>query len=165
LPSISNGKAEDRVTASPTIDIVASIFLATISIWLLIVTIPKNIGQAAGKNDISPSLFPTLAAWFLLGLSLSLIAVHVAKLRVQGANGSGRNSGWIVTEFVIWMLTATLLYFGLQTIGFLVVAAFTIALGALTAGYRNYWMIGGLAVVIPLIISQIAWLVFQVQLP
>jgi len=63
------------------------------------------------------------------------------------------------------MLTATLLYFGLQTIGFLVVAAFTIALGALTAGYRNYWMIGGLAVVIPLIISQIAWLVFQVQLP
>ena len=165
MPSISNGKAEDRVTASPTIDIVASIFLATISIWLLIVTIPKNIGQAAGKNDISPSLFPTLAAWFLLGLSLSLIAVHLAKLRVQGGGDSGRNSGWIVTEFVIWMLTATLLYFGLQTIGFLVVAAFTIALGALTAGYRNYWMIGGLAVVIPLIISQIAWLVFQVQLP
>jgi hypothetical protein len=63
------------------------------------------------------------------------------------------------------MLTATLLYFGLQTIGFLVVAAVTIALGALAAGYRNYWMIGSLAVVIPLIMSQTAWLVFQVQLP
>jgi len=165
LPSISNGKAEDRVTASPTIDIVASIFLATISIWLLIVTIPKNIGQAAGKNDISPSLFPTLAAWFLLGLSLSLIAVHVAKLRVQGGNGSDQNSGWIAMEFIIWMLTATLLYFGLQTIGFLVVAAVTIALGALAARYRNYWMVCSLAVIIPLIMSQTAWLVFQVQLP
>ena len=162
---MSDGKPEDRVTAFPKIDIVVSIFLATVSIWLLIVTIPKNIGQAAGKNDISPSLFPTLAAWFLLGLSLSLITVHVVKLRSPGGNGSDQNIGWIAMEFIVWMLTATLLYFGLQTIGFLVVAAVTIALGALAAGYRNYWMIGSLAVVIPLIMSQTAWLVFQVQLP
>jgi|TARA_B100000767_G_scaffold273408_1_gene303412 hypothetical protein len=162
---MSDGEPEDRVTASPKIDIVVSIFLATVSIWLLIVTIPKNIGQAAGKNDISPSLFPTLAAWFLLGLSLSLITVHVVKLRSHGGNGSDQNIGWIAMEFIIWMLTATLLYFGLQTIGFLVVAAVTIALGALAAKYQNYWMICSLAVIIPLIMSQTAWLVFQVQLP
>ena len=162
---MSDGEPEDRVTASPKIDLVVSIFLATVSIWLLIVTIPKNIGQAAGKNDISPSLFPTLAAWFLLGLSLSLITVHVVKLRSHGGNGSDQNIGWIAMEFIIWMLTATLLYFGLQTIGFLVVAAVTIALGALAAKYQNYWMICSLAVIIPLIMSQTAWLVFQVQLP
>ena len=162
---MSDGEPEDRVTASPKIDIVVSIFLATVSIWLLIVTIPKNIGQAAGKNDISPSLFPTLAAWFLLGLSLSLITVHVVKLRSHGGNGSDQNIGWIAMEFIIWMLTATLLYFGLQTIGFLAVAAVTIALGALAAKYQNYWMICSLAVIIPLIMSQTAWLVFQVQLP
>ena len=162
---MSDGEPEDRVTASPKIDIVVSIFLATVSIWLLIVTIPKNIGQAAGKNDISPSLFPTLAAWFLLGLSLSLITVHVVKLRSHGGYGSDQNIGWIAMEFIIWMLTATLLYFGLQTIGFLVVAAVTIALGALAAKYQNYWMICSLAVIIPLIMSQTAWLVFQVQLP
>ena len=162
---MSDGKPEDRVTASPKIDIVVSIFLATVSIWLLIVTIPKNIGQAAGKNDISPSLFPTLAAWFLLGLSLSLITVHVVKLRSHGGNGSDQNIGWIAMEFIIWMLTATLLYFGLQTVGFLAVAAVTIALGALAAKYQNYWMICSLAVIIPLIMSQTAWLVFQVQLP
>ena len=162
---MSDGEPEDRVTASPKIDIVVSIFLATVSIWLLIVTIPKNIGQAAGKNDISPSLFPTLAAWFLLGLSLSLITVHVVKLRSHGGNGSDQNIGWIAMEFIIWMLTATLLYFGLQTIGFLVVAVVTIALGALAAKYQNYWMICSLAVIIPLLMSQTAWLVFQVQLP
>tara|TARA_B110000438_G_scaffold41321_1_gene41203 strand:+ start:485 stop:973 length:489 start_codon:yes stop_codon:yes gene_type:complete len=162
---MSDGEPEDRVTASPKIDIVVSIFLATVSIWLLIVTIPKNIGQAAGKNDISPSLFPTLAAWFLLGLSLSLITVHVVKLRGHGGNGSDQNIGWIAMEFIIWMLTATLLYFGLQTVGFLAVAAVTIALGALAAKYQNYWMICSLAVIIPLIMSQTAWLVFQVQLP
>lgn len=156
---------EDGAVIPPMFNIVAGIVLAAVSIWLLLVTIPGHIGQAAGKNDISPSLFPTLAAWILLGLSLSLVAVHVAKLRNQGAGPGGQNGVWVLAQFAIWMVTAVLVYVGLNTIGFYVVAAALIGIAALACGYRNFILIGGLALAVPLICAQFAWSVFQVQLP
>ena len=162
---MSDDETEDTRSGPPMFNIVAGILLAAVSLWLLNVTIPNNIGQAAGKNDISPALFPTMAAWLLLGLSLALAAVHAAKLRVHGSGGSGQDSIWIIAQFVIWMVTATLVYFGLLVFGFVVVTAILIGLGALACGYRNYWIICGLAVVTPLILSQLAWSIFQVQLP
>lgn len=162
---MSDPKTEDKGSVPHVINIVAGIFLAAVSIWLLIVTIPNNIGQAAGKNDISPSLFPTLVAWLLLCLSLILVTVHAAKLRRLGGSGSGRKGVWILVEFGVWMATAALVYLGLQMIGFVVAAVILIVLGALACGYRNYWVISVLAVSMPLIASQMAWWIFQVQMP
>ena len=162
---MSDAETEDVGSEQAMFNIVAGILLAAVSIWLLSVTIPNNIGQAAGKNDISPSLFPTLAAWILLGLSLALVVVHVAGLRLRSGGQTGRNGVWILAQFVVWMGAATLMYFGLQTIGFIAVAVVLIGLAALACGYRNYWIICGIAVAMPLITYQLAWSIFQVQLP
>ncbi len=162
---MSDAETTDTGSGSSVLNIVAGLLLAAVSVCLLIVIIPDNIGQATGKNDISPSLFPTMAAWLLLALSLALVAVHSTKLRNRGLDTAGRHGGWILAEAGVWMLIATLTYTGLQTVGFLVVTAALIVIAALACGYRNFWMIGGLALAMPLITSQLAWLVFQVQLP
>ena len=162
---MSDAETEGTNTDPPIFNIVAGILLATLSLWLLIVTIPNNISQTAGKNDISPSLFPTLTAWGLLGLSLLLISINALKLHLQGSNRQSQNGFWILTQFVVWMITATLVYFGLLAVGFVTVACMLIGLVALASGYRNFWMTCILAVAMPLITSQLAWSIFQVQLP
>lgn len=162
---MSEEDRDDTKSGIPMFNIFAGILLAGVSLWLLNAAIPNNIGQAAGKNDISPALFPTLAAWFLLALSLSLVATNVAKLRVQGSVGAGREGVWVLGQLAVWIVVATLAYLGIQTIGFLPVAITLIALGALGCRYRNYWIICGLAVVTPVILTQLAWLIFTVELP
>jgi hypothetical protein len=162
---VSEDKSDDTKSGPPMFNIVAGILLAAVSLWLLNVAIPNNIGQAAGKNDISPALFPTFAAWFLLALSLSLVAIHVAKLRVQGSRGAGREGVWVLGQLAVWIVVAILAYLGIQTIGFMPVAIALIGLGALGCGYRNYWVICGLAIVTPVILTQLAWLIFTVDLP
>ena len=162
---MSEEDSDDTRSGSAMFNIVAGILLAAVALWLLTVAIPNNIGQAAGKNDISPALFPTLASWSLLGLSLALVAIHIAKLRVQGSDGSGREGVWVLGQLAVWILVAILAYLGIQTIGFLPVAIALIAIGALGCGYRNYWVICGLAVVTPVILTQLAWLIFTVELP
>lgn len=162
---MSDAENEDSGENPPIFNIVAGILLAAVSLWLLFVTIPNNVGQAAGKNDISPSLFPTMAAWLLFGLSISLVALHAPKLRKRGVSSGDQNGLWVIAQFAIWMLVAALAYVGLKTIGFYVVGTTVIAIAALACGYRNYLLIGGLALAVPVITSQFAWILFQVQLP
>ena len=150
---------------TPIVNIVAGTFLATTSLWIIYSLIPHNVNQVSGENDISPSLFPNLAAWFLLGLSLVLITLNGLKLRITGVNDLNGDGVWIVLQTIIWSLMATLIYLFLPIAGFLIVSGSLIILIALTAKYRNYWGIAVLALVMPLITSHIVWVVFQVELP
>ena len=150
---------------TPIVNIVAGTLLATTSLWIIYSLIPYNVNQVSGENDISPSLFPNLTAWFLLGLSLVLITLNGLKLRITGVNDLNGDGVWIVLQTIIWLLMATLIYLFLPIAGFLIVSGSLIILIALTAKYRNYWGIAVLALVMPLITSHIVWLVFQVELP
>ena len=152
-------------SVSPIVNIVAGILLAALSLWIIFSLIPNNINQVSGENDISPSLFPNLTAWFFLGLSLVLVTLNGLKLRVTGVKDLDGDGIWILLQIIIWLLTATVVYVFLPIAGFLIVSGSLIILIAFIAQYRNYWMIVALAIAMPLLTSHIVWLVFQVELP
>ena len=63
-------ESSTSIAGSPILNIAVGITLAAISFWLIFALIPNNISQVSNENDISPSLYPNLSAWFLLGFSL-----------------------------------------------------------------------------------------------
>ena len=158
-------ESSTSITVSPILNIAVGIILAVISFWLIFVIIPNNISQVSNENDISPSLFPNLSAWFLLGFSLILITLNGLKLRSIDIKNLDRNIIPIVFEAIICLIIATIVYLFLPLVGFLIVSGGLIILVAFATGYRNYWMIGALALFMPLVTSQVVWQVFQVNLP
>jgi len=153
------------MTISPILNVAVGIILAALSFWLIFALIPNNINQLSSENDISPSLFPTLSAWFLLGLSLVLITLNGLKLRNRDFRNLDKAFILILLEAIICLITAAAIYLLLPLAGFLIVSGALIVLIALVTRYKNYWMIGALALFMPLVTSQVVWIVFQVNLP
>lgn len=158
-------ESSTSIAGSPILNIAVGITLAAISFWLIFALIPNNISQVSNENDISPSLFPNLSAWFLLGFSLILITLNGLKLRSIDIKNLDRNIIPIVFEAIICLVIATIVYLFLPLVGFLIVSGGLIILIGFATGYRNYWMIGALALFMPLVTSQVVWQVFQVNLP
>ncbi len=148
------------------IDVAAGLVLAAVSIVCLAWLIPAHVGINASEYDVSPAFFPTLAAWLVLFLSLALVATRITRIdRAAGPLG-GVSAGWpIVTQTVTWSVVALLAWYGMDAIGYMPTAAAILVLGAVACRYRNIFAIVGLAIVMPVAIDQLAWLVFQVDLP
>ena len=79
-----------------------------------------EINQLSSENDISPSLFPTLSAWFLLGLSLVLITLNGLKLRNRDFRNLDKAFILILLEAIICLITAAAIYLLLPLAGFLI---------------------------------------------
>jgi len=156
----------DPNPVTPVIDIAAGLFLAAMAALALLWLIPNYIVSAAGEYDVGPAFFPKMSAWIVLVLSLSLVIIKVYGLKTEAKTLPGGRSGQsIVFEIIIWSLIAVLALLGITKSGFVLTASLIIGLGAIACGYRTWWLIALLAVVIPLIINQLVWIIFTVALP
>ena len=148
------------------IDIAAGLVLAALSALCLLWIIPNHVGTAVSENDLSPAFFPQLTAWLCLALSLYLVAVQAARIKSFSALQAGLSEGRsILFDIVAWAAVASLAWFAMSAIGYVPTAVILLVLGAMVCRFRHALAIAGLAIVLPAAIDQLAWLIFQVDLP
>lgn len=163
---MADAQTPDSGSERAAVDVAAGLVLAAVSIVCLAWFIPAHVGTNASEYDVSPAFFPNLASWLVLFLSLALVATRI--IRIDRASGplGGVSAGWpIVTQTITWSVVALLAWYGMEAIGYMPTAAAILVLGAVACRYRNIFAIIGLAIVMPVVIDQLAWLVFQVDLP
>ena len=144
------------------IDIAAGLCLAAMAVFALFWLIPVNVEPGTSSNDVGPGFFPKLACWIVLGLSLALVVLKIRRYRKDHPQVRGMP---ILNELIIWIVLSIITIFAFINLGFLAIAPALIASAALFAGYRKIKVIAALAVVFPVIIDQMAWLIFVVDLP
>ena len=77
-----------------------------------------------------------------------------------------RGIGWReLGDLATWSLFAVVLMVGFIHAGFLPTAVPALALAMLYAGERNWLLIASVAIAVPVLIQQVAWHAFTVQLP
>ena len=157
---------EENQSEQSVVDVAAGLILAAISIVTLAWIIPANVNSSVAENDVSPAFFPNLAMWLLLGLSLSLVISRIVQTRNFG-HAVTTSTSWkpIVSQAFIWHVVGTLAFLGLANIGFLATSSILVILGGLACHFRNWWLLGGLAIIFPIVVVQISWIVFEVNLP
>jgi tripartite tricarboxylate transporter TctB family protein len=162
---VEDAKGGDAARVTTVTDIAAGLVLAAISVTALLWLIPNFIESGASEYDIGPAFFPKLTAWVVLALSVALTLTNMVRYRASGSRDlSGQ--GWsVLFEIFAWTLVGGLTLFGLSKVSFLLTAALLVAFGAVVAGYRRWWVIAVLALVFPVVVDQIVWLVFTVDLP
>ncbi len=143
-------------------DIVAGLVLAAMSSAALLWLIPNYVELGTSKHDVGPAFFPRLTAFVVLGFSVLLVITKAFRYRKGNPGLSGIS---IMLEIIIWAVISILAVVGISNIGFLFTSALLVGLGAIASGYRTWWVIAVLAVAFPVIIDQLAWLVFTVDLP
>ena len=163
---MADAQTPDTGSERAAVDVAVGLVLAVVSIVCLAWFIPAHVGTSASEYDVSPAFFPNLAAWLVLFLSLALVATRITRIDRSAGPLGGVSAGWpIVTQTVTWSVVALLAWYGMEAIGYMPTAAAILVLGAVACRYRNLFAIVGLAIVMPVAIDQLAWLVFQVDLP
>lgn len=153
-------------------DIISAIVLAVFAGLLLVWIIPANTSPPQSEDNLSPAFLPSLAASILLVLAIVLGMTSWSRQRPEAdelheefgaeAHGVGLAD---VADLAIWCAFAMAVMFGFETIGFVPTAIPALVAMMLFGGQRNWLAIGGVAVVVPLAIQQIAWHAFNVQMP
>lgn len=147
-------------------DIAAGSILAAISLVTLSWVVPANVGVNAAAYDVTPTFFPKLAAGSVLALSLILVAARLMtgegplseRLRARGGLR-------VLGETGLWLLVSAFAHLAISRVGFPVTAALLMVAIAFLCRYRLNWIVGLLAIGFPLIVDQLAWLLFVVDLP
>jgi hypothetical protein len=129
-------------------------------VYLVSERFPKSLG-------LNPALYPKIVAILIICLSLFLIFTSFkAKSEGDGEEekeGSGSEPNKTKPLFLLLLL---ILYFiGLMKIGFLIPTIILIALAMRLLDIRNYYKIGGYALVISLIIYFVFNNLLQIPLP
>ncbi len=157
---------QDSVSERAAVDVAAGLVLAAVSIVCLAWIIPNHVGTNVSEHDISPAFFPNMTAWLVLALSVALVATRIARIDRQRGPLGGLSTGLpIVVETAAWAIVATLAWYGMTAVGYMPTAAAILVTGAVACRYRNILAVAGLAIVLPVAVDQLAWLVFQVDLP
>ena len=154
-------KRDRQESVNVRVDVAAGLVLAAASAFALLWLIPGNTEQSLGEHDISPGFFPSLAACAVLLLSILFIATRAKDLPT--ATRSGGLS--IAAEVAVWGLASLLIVSGLALAGFLFTAPLVIAAWMLVGGRRIWWQVLLLALLFPIAVDRLAWIVFTVQLP
>lgn len=148
--------------ASPQLDIAAGAVLAAISLFALLWLVPNHTESSASEHDLSPGVFPTLAAATVLALSVLMVAV---RLRHWGRSGTAKGGLSVLIEVAAWTALSVLVVLGLSEVGFLATMPILIALWMVVGGRKVWWQILLLASLFPLAIDRLAWMIFSVALP
>ncbi len=163
---MADAQTPDQGSERAAVDIAAGLVLAAASIVCLAWIIPNHVGTSVSEHDISPAFFPNLTAWLVLALSLALVATRIPRIDRQQGRLGGLSAGRpIVLQTAAWAVAALLAWYGMTAIGYMPTAAAILVAGAVACRYRNIFAIVGLAIVLPIAIDQLAWFVFQVDLP
>lgn len=152
---------------SARLEVAAGLILAAAAALTLFWLIPNHTEPSLSEHDIAPGFFPALAAWAVLILSLLFIVTRLHALRKEIPTGASFSvsSLSVATEIAVWGLAGLLTVIGLTTAGFLVTAPLLIAFWMFVGGRRIWWQVLLLALLFPLLLEQLAWIVFTVRLP
>jgi|TARA_B100001964_G_scaffold170568_1_gene187659 hypothetical protein len=155
--SILENKGKDDA-----MDIVAGLFLVLLAVVTLIWIIPSHTETTSSDYDVSAAFFPYLAVWTTFGLSILLIISRLLKFhRLQG-NFINRR---ILIEVVCWSGISIITFGGITFIGFTWTMPLLIASAMIFSGNRTWWLIGLLSITFPILVNQLIWLIFTVDLP
>lgn len=153
-------------TDAPAVEITAGLFFVVLAIALLFWVIPVNVGSSTSEHDMSPDLFPRLAAWSLLGLSLSLVVNRLVKTAdIRQAFTSYTGGSTIILEAFLWLIVGVFAYIGMASLSFYATGCGLVVIGAIACHYNNRWILAGLALLLPFVLMQVSWLIFEVKLP
>lgn len=153
-------------------DILAGLLVAAVSVVLLGWIIPQHTSPPQSAGNLSPAFMPSVAVGVMLVLSALLVVTSLLKAGDDGdaeheefgaeAHGIGKKD---LADIALWAAFATAMMVGFVTIGFLATAIPALVLLMLFGGQRSLVMIGAVAVTVPVLIQQIAWYAFTVQMP
>lgn len=153
-------------------DIIAGLLLACLAVILLAWVIPSNTSPPQSTGNLSPAFLPSAAAIVMLVLSLllALVTGFSRSDREESPHeefgAEARGIGWReALDIATWCGFAVLMMIGFMTVGFLPTAIPALVAMMLYTGDRNWIAIGAIAVTVPVILQQIAWHAFSVQLP
>jgi len=155
--SILENKGKDDA-----MDIVAGLFLALLAVIALVWIIPSHTETTSSDYDVSAAFFPYLAVWTTFGFSILLIISRLLKpQRLQGKLIDRR----ILIEVVCWSGISIIIFGGLAFIGFTWTMPLLVASAMIFSGSRRWWLIGLLSIAFPILVDQLIWLIFTVDLP
>ena len=143
-----------------------------VCIFCLVWLIPNNTVPPTSENDISPGLIPSIAVGVGLVLSIAMAwrawrlssADAEAMNEEFGAEASGINVDVLINTG-LWALGSGVAWVIIRYIGF--EPGMTVLLLATLLYIRIYRVkpLIGTAVVIPILLSQIAWYFFSTEMP
>lgn len=153
-------------------DIVAAIVIAAVAIVLLVWIIPQHTSPPQSEGNLSPAFMPSLAVGVMLVLAI-LLGVSAWFSRDDGdgveheefgteAHGIGLTDA---ADVALWGCFAAAMMVGFLTVGFIPTAIPALVVLMLYAGQRSPVLIGSVAIAVPVLIHQIAWHAFTVQMP
>jgi Tripartite tricarboxylate transporter TctB family len=153
-------------------DMISGLVLAIVALILLFVIIPQHTSPPQSENNLSPAFMPTVAVVAMLAMAciLMLTAWYRTPSKIDelheefGAEAHGVGLADLV-DVMIWCVFAVAMMVGFETIGFLATSIPALLLMMLYARQRNLLAIAAVAVIIPVVIQQIALHAFSVQLP
>ena len=144
------------------LDIAAGLVVAFLALTAIVWLIPSQTETASSDYDIAADFFPYLASWATLGLSTLLVISRLRRFRRQVENKLGRI---VAVEALCWFGIAWVVVYGLATIGFIWLMPLVISSAMVFSGNRTWWLIGLIAITFPILIDQLVWLIFTVDLP
>jgi len=143
-------------------DIVAGLFLAFLAVITLVWIIPSHTETTSSDYDVSAAFFPYLAVWTTFGFSILLIISRLLKFKRLQGNIIDRG---ILIEVVCWSGISIITFGGLAFIGFVWTMPLLVASAMIFSGNRTWWLIGVLSIAFPILVDQLIWLIFTVDLP
>ena len=155
--SILENKGKDDA-----MDIVAGLFLALLAVIALVWIIPSHTETTSSDYDVSAAFFPYLAVWTTFGFSILLIISRLLKFQRLKGNLIDRR---ILIEVVCWSGISIITFGGLAFIGFAWTMPLLVASAMIFSGNRTWWLIGLLSIAFPILVDQLIWLIFTVDLP
>jgi hypothetical protein len=153
-------------------DIFSGIVLALTAVLLLIWIIPAHTSPPQSEGNLSPAFLPSFATVVLLVLAILLTGSSLLRSPAEadepheefGTETSG--IGWRAAgDIGLWSAFSIAMMAGFLTIGFLATAIPALVFLMAYAGQRSPIAIGLVAVAIPLLIQQVSWHAFGVQMP
>ena len=153
-------------------DIISGIAIAVVAVLLLVAVIPAYTSPPQSEGNLSPAFLPSVAAGIMLALALLLAAsaffkdVDTDDALHEEFGSEARGVGMRESlDIALWCAFSIAMMIGFEHIGFVATASPALVLIMLYAGQRSIPAIAVVAVGIPVLLHQISWHAFSVQLP
>ncbi|PLS21174.1 tripartite tricarboxylate transporter TctB family protein [Neptunicoccus cionae] len=148
--------------AKGRLDFQSGVVLMVASLFAIFWLIPRNVPGAASRGEIAPSTFPYITAFVVLACATALVATNWKAYRSTPSSGGSR----ILLELAGWVVfsIATLALF--DWLGFVAAGVFTTLCAIAVTRYRQHkWLLGLIALGLPLLLKLLVWQIFSIQLP
>ncbi len=154
-------------------DLIAAAILITLSLVCLVWLIPSFTAPPESALDLRPSFMPNLAMgsiFLLAGLMfyLSLKKQEIGEQPLDDEEFGGEASGFGVTELVYlatWVFASMVIMVSMKFFGYQIIASLFLISMMFYCGQRRLLILALVGVGMPVLIWQITWHTFSIQLP